>query len=680
MAPSFEPQDEHEKLRARIDELEREVVRLSRACVRDQTEMHASQVELGASEAVNQQLRHANAELEASRAAHRASEERLRTILESATDYAIIATDRRGQITTWNAGARRILGWTAEEALGQDARLIFTPEDRQAGIPDREIETALRQGRADDERWHLRKDGSRFWAKGSMMRIGDGAGFLKILRDQTAERQTAEALAAANKRAFDILESIGDAFYAVDHEWRLTYVNHKAEELWGRRREDLIGRNFWDQFPQAIGSLPFEAHLRAARERRPVQMEVRSSILDHWVDLSIYPSDAGLSVYFRDITERKQAEGALEEAKREAEQANLSKSKFLAAASHDLRQPMQSLLLFVEVLAPHVAPPGKEALQHLSRGLDALKELLDSLLDISRLDAGVVQPLIETLPLQPLIDQIGTAYKAVARAKGLELDVQSCPVDVRSDRTLLARMVRNLVENAIKYTESGGVRLRCRRSDDCVRIEVEDSGIGIPREHLDWIWEEFHQVGNPERDRNRGLGLGLAIVQRLSILLGHPVDVRSTVGQGSVFSMEVPAGDAAGHPAADTPAASGGAGRVAVIVGEDATTRQGLRAIFQSWGYDVLAACCADEALGQLRAQGRCPDVVVSDHHLRAGATGIEVIRRIREACGVDLPAIILTAAPGAPIQEDVAAHNFAIAVKPVTARQLSEILRQFVP
>lgn len=744
----------------------------------------------------DEHLRRTNAELAASRRALRDSEQRLRTILDSVTEYAIISTDDRGRITGWNAGARNILGWEADEILGREIGTIFTPEDRAHGMPEREMSEARSRGRAEDERWCLRRDGERFLARGMVMPLGDDEvrGFLKILRDRTQERRAEEAVKAAERRATDIiesisdafialdrdyrityqnlrgeqltgqpldairgkrvweqwpamigtaseaacrrtmegrvptevverfgddrnhiwveiryhptpeglgsffrditerkhaeealeashgrmakiLESIGDGFYAVDQDWRFTYVNRRAEQWWGRRREELLGKVVWEEFPQSVGTAPYEANLQAARERHSVHVEALSGITGMWQEMDIYPGETGLSVYFRDITERKRAEEALHRAKKEAEQANKSKSRFLAAASHDLRQPMQSLLLFLDVLKPHVMPGGCEALKHLGRGLDAMGDLLDSLLDISRLDTGVVQPSVRDFPIGDLVEQIGGACLPVAVAKGLTFRVDSCQVVVRSDRTLLGRMVRNLVENALRYTEAGEISIGCREGPDHLLIEVRDTGIGIPPEHLERIWEEFHQVENAERDRNRGTGLGLSIVQRLSSLLEHRIDVTSVLGKGSVFSIEVPLGEATAVSDAPTTAGGGGKGRFAVLVDDDAIVLLGLKATFEGWGYEVLAAGSADQALERLMEMGRRPDLVVADYRLREGRSGTEAILRLREACGIEVPGIILTGETGMEIMHEAQAHGLDVIHKPVTPRQLGEVL-----
>ncbi|WP_448187807.1 hybrid sensor histidine kinase/response regulator [Azospirillum sp. sgz301742] len=382
-----------------------------------------------------------------------------------------------------------------------------------------------------------------------------------------------------------------------------------------------------------------------------------------------------------DVTEAHQVECELQDARDRAEHANLTKSKFLAAASHDLRQPLQSVFLFAAALHHHVGDErGREQLMHLERGLDALKGLLDSLLDVSRLDAGIIKPEVEEFPLDELLDHVAAAYLPVAVGKGLVLDVRRCGVAVRSDRTLLGRMLRNLVENALRYTEHGGVRVSChsegRATGDTLRIEIADTGIGIPPDHLDRIWEEFHQVSNAERDRTQGLGLGLAIVQRISGLLDHPIEVRSAPGRGSVFSITAPATPAT--PTAEPQAAPDidrGTGQFAVLVDDDAIVLLGLKAMFEEWGYQVLVAGSTDDALARLERAERRPDIVVADYRLREGRVGTEAILSIRQRYGMAIPGIILTGETGPEAQRDATAHGLRVIHKPVTPRQLGKAL-----
>jgi len=384
-----------------------------------------------------------------------------------------------------------------------------------------------------------------------------------------------------------------------------------------------------------------------------------------------------------DITEQHEAEEALRRAKEAAEQAARSKSKFLASASHDLRQPMQSLFLFAGALNGHVqSDSGRAALAHLERGLDVMKSLLDSLLDVSRLDAGVVQPAFEDFPLGDLLDHIAASYAPIARGKGLDWRMAECRLSVCSDRVLLGRIVRNLVENAVRYAKSGSVSVECEVVGKRLRIAVRDTGIGIPANQLEQIWEEFHQIGNSERDRAQGLGLGLAIVQRIGRLLDHPPLVHSEIGRGSVFSVEVPLGKAAATAERTTgigTVVSEGGERFAVVVVDDVIVLLGLQAILKEWGYRVLVAGSGAQAVEKLRAESRVPDVIIADDRLRDGAVGTDAILAIRALFDWAIPSILMTGETGPECQHNAALHGFALMHKPVTPRQLGSAVTRFL-
>jgi len=377
------------------------------------------------------------------------------------------------------------------------------------------------------------------------------------------------------------------------------------------------------------------------------------------------------------------AQRAVDAARAEAERANQAKTRFLAAASHDLRQPIQSMFLFTAALDAHIQDArGREKLALLERSLDMLRNLLEGVLDMSRLDSGGVRVRLADFPLRPQVDEIAASYAPSAAAKGLDLRVGGgCDAVVRSDRTLLGQILRNLVENAIRYTQAGHVELDCVPTPGGARIEVRDTGIGIPAAHLERIFEEFHQVGNPEHDHTQGLGIGLAIVQRLSTLLGHPVSVRSTPGKGSVFALEVLRGETQAElPLADAlPAVSCGADRLALLVDDDAIVLKALRTIFEEWGYRVLIAGSTEHALERVRAAGQAPDVVLADYRLREGKLGTETIVKVRELTGQPIPGIILTGEPTSACERDAAAHKLAIVQKPITPRQLSVVLKRLL-
>ena len=261
----------------------------------------------------------------------------------------------------------------------------------------------------------------------------------------------------------------------------------------------------------------------------------------------------GVVITFSDITARKQAEDGLNAARLLAENANLGKSRFLAAASHDLRQPLQTVSLLQGLLARKLKDrPELELVARSEEALMAMSGMLNTLLDINQLEAGVVRPEFVDFPINDLLERMRTEFAYHMKAHGLDWRVVPCRLAVRSDPRLLEQMIRNLLSNAVKYTKTGGVLLGCRRRGARLRIEIWDTGLGIPEGQLRAIFQEFHQIDNPAREAGRGLGLGLAIVQRLGDLLSHRVDVRSRPGSGSVFSIEVALG-----PAGETTRAEG---------------------------------------------------------------------------------------------------------------------------
>ena len=511
-----------------------------------------------------------------------------------------------------------------------------------------------------------------------------------VVMDVTELRRAEAARHQSEERFRSVFELAAVGIERVALDGRMLDVNAKFCAIVGYTRGELLTRTYRDITDPE--DLPAEEELidrLLAGELSSYAMEKRYRHKDGgtvWVRVtsSLARIIGGEPAYritvAEDITERKAMEAELRSARDEAERANLAKSKFLAAASHDLRQPLQSLFFFAAALSAHAgSDAGAKILGHLEEGLETLKGLLDSLLDVSRLDAGVVTPVLEDFDVAEVMDPIRAAYAPVAAGKGIGWQVEGCTGWVRSDPTLLGRLLRNLVENAIRYTESGLVRVRCRAEGRFLSIVVQDTGVGIPDDHLERIFEEFHQVGNPERDRNQGLGLGLAIVRRLSQLLDHPVEVRSAEGRGSAFRVLVPMGEAAvAAPAgAEEPAPEQGQGRLAVLVDDDAIVLMGLQMVLTEWGYAVLAAGSADQAMERLSAQTRVPDIVIADYRLREGRIGTEAILRVRDRYGAGIPGVILTGETGPDCLTDATAHGLTVIHKPVTPRELAAAVDQ---
>ncbi|MFL6604543.1 MAG: hybrid sensor histidine kinase/response regulator [Steroidobacteraceae bacterium] len=371
--------------------------------------------------------------------------------------------------------------------------------------------------------------------------------------------------------------------------------------------------------------------------------------------------------------------GELREQKDTAEDANIAKSRFLAAASHDLRQPLHALGLFVQALQETpLATRERQVIGNIRRSVDAMEELFNALLDISRLDAGVVQPHITTIPLAAVFDRVRFEYGQIARQKRLSLSVVKTSLFVRSDPSLLARLIRNLLSNAVRYTDSGGVVLGCRRMGSEVRIEVWDTGKGIPVDRHEEIFQEFYQLDNPERDRRKGLGLGLAIVKRLAKLLNYHVGLRSVVGRGSMFSITLPRGCREDYVPAESSAESAAfdlSHALVLVIDDEAAVQEGMAALLRRWKCDVLTAGSGAEMLSKLVAVERLPDLIVSDYRLRDNENGIQVVEALRSEFNVDIPALLVTGDTGPDRLRDAEASGLPILHKPLNPARLRTLI-----
>jgi signal transduction histidine kinase len=373
------------------------------------------------------------------------------------------------------------------------------------------------------------------------------------------------------------------------------------------------------------------------------------------------------------------ATASLAAKKEEAERANIAKSRFFAAASHDLRQPLHALTLFVGALKEHARYPELRPLvDHIDASVAAMETLFNSLLDISRLDAGVLEVQREHFPANRLLERVRQQCAELAREKGLRFRVRPCPLALYSDPVLLERILLNLVANAIRYTHDGGVLVACRRRGDNVVLQVYDTGVGIPQGSLDLIFQEFVQLNNPARDRERGLGLGLAIVSRLARLLDQRVQVRSVTGRGSVFSVEVPTGSAdlaAQPPAPGTLSPLPLHGSLALLIDDEEAILRAMEELFDAWGIDLVTARNVEEAVDWLHNIGRTPDLLVSDYRLADHTDGIEVIHYLRLCFGNDLPALILTGDTAPETLQRIRDAGLAVLHKPLRPARLRALV-----
>jgi len=378
------------------------------------------------------------------------------------------------------------------------------------------------------------------------------------------------------------------------------------------------------------------------------------------------------------IRELKQTNIAEAEARNKAEQASLAKSRFFAAANHDLRQPLHALGLFATTLRNSVMEAGKRQLvEQIQQSIESLESLFDDLLDISRLDAGQVKPRVEHFKASLVLDRIRATYAPNAAEKGLRLRVLATDVTLFSDPSLLFRILSNLVSNAIRYTDQGGILVGVRRRQGKISVEVWDTGIGIPADQQDKIFEEFYQLNNPERDRRKGLGLGLSTVQRVSILMGCPLTLRSRVGKGSMFAIETPLGLEA-QPythvlTAEIAVPDLLANRTIVVVDDEASIRLGMQTLLESWGCRCIAAPGAQEAIDELH--NKAPDFIIADFRLRDNQNGIDAVRLLRAALGHNIPAVVLSGDTAADRLREVSAAGLTMLHKPLKAVRLRALL-----
>lgn len=362
-----------------------------------------------------------------------------------------------------------------------------------------------------------------------------------------------------------------------------------------------------------------------------------------------------------------------------ATRANFAKSRFLAAASHDLRQPLCALRLYTATLQ---MLDNNDRQEEIANNIDvsviALEELFDSLLDISKLDAGTLDVVKENFPFASILDRITVDFAAVAEEKGITLEINAEDFIVHSDPQLLERLLRNLVSNAIRYTDQGSVQIRTHNDNNTVRVEVHDTGLGISQADQTQIFDEFVQLNNPARDRTKGIGLGLSIVKRISELMEIPVKLESTVGQGSVFSLTVPQGDAT--QVAPVKMKSSLPERHlnylhVLVVDDEIAIQNAMSSILGRWGCTVVCAGSADEAFAALVEYNKPPDVAIVDLRLRSGENGLDVIGAIQDAFDDPVPSLILTGDIGAERLKEVQASQYPIMHKPCDVDKLYDFL-----
>jgi PAS domain S-box-containing protein len=495
----------------------------------------------------------------------------------------------------------------------------------------------------------------------------------------------------------NLVEFAPDALLVVDSAGRIVLANRAAETLFGYGHDELSNMSIEQLMPERFRATHVGHRLEYANQPRTREMgasvrdlvALRRDGIEFPVEIRLAPIDVGPEHLFaaavRDATDRRQTADALRAAQNEAVRAVAAKSRFLATASHDLRQPVQTLRLLNAALKRQV--PDAQAQQILERerdALDAMARLLNALLDISKLDSGSVQPEIEVVDLAAMIKSLLAQHEPAATARGLSLAVSAAPHRIRTDSTLFQQLLDNLISNAIKYTDAGGVRIDCTEDGNGITIAVSDTGVGLAADHREVIFDEFYQVDR--KSGRHGVGLGLAIVKRLAALLGLTLEVKSEIGRGSSFLVRVPPALIAEEPAALTSAAKEpvssriASGAIILLVEDDDAVRDATELFLRTMGHMAVAVSSIAEVDDILSSGHKLPDLIISDYHLGRIETGLDVVNHVRARAGRVIPALLVSGDTSAAVRQLQDVSHCQLLSKPVDIDELTRALSDLLP
>lgn len=466
------------------------------------------------------------------------------------------------------------------------------------------------------------------------------------------------------------LENMGQGISMSDQDDRL--------RMWNEEFVKLLGKTG----PRVADNADLAMLLAAAEP--PLHIGNEGTVFYHSPHGRVYEirqsalSRGGRVITYSDISDLIKREQALEKAHREAERANAAKTRFLASASHDLRQPIHALGLFFAELSERVRSPATEAVIHqIDDSIAAINSMLNALLDVSKLDAGVVKPELAPLALDELFQRLQAEFQPVALETRNSLRIRESRAVVHTDPAMLERILRNLIGNALRHTHDGHILVAARRRGSQLAIQVIDTGPGIPESQLQDIFIEFHQLNNPARDRRQGLGLGLAIVKRLARLLHHDIQVASHLGRGSCFSITLPRlpvdSLAATRPATvgSNPAHDLLTGKQLLVLDDDIAVREGMQGLLSRWGCQVATAGSRDEALALPDRLQRKLDLLIVDYRLADNVSGLDVARLVQQRLPYPLPVLIVTGDTGPERLQEADASGFPLLHKPVQPAKL---------
>jgi two-component system CheB/CheR fusion protein len=710
-APPKDLMSSDEMLRANIQLLEDELFTIKaqlEATVSEyqvvSEEMHAANEEY---QSTNEELQSSNEELETNKEEMQSVNEELQTVnseligknellirvnsdlknvLES-TDIPTIFLDNDLRIKSFTPGMTEIFHLRdsdCERPIGDIATLL-----NYTDVPS-DAADVLRSLTPRERKVENAKTGAAYIMRIRPYRRVDNLldGVVVTFVDVTEVRQAEAALRESEQKFRQVADEIPHLVWITQANGYVDWFNQRWHEYTGTTLEQMEGWGWKSVVDPSVLPSVLEAWTRTIAIGEPFDMT-----------FPLRGADGKFRPFLTRVTPLKDAEGkvvqwfgtntevseqkALEEALRRAMakaqqetakalRADQAKSKFLAAASHDLRQPVQSLILLMGVIKRQAKdrPQIDQAVDLALASVNSLNELLTGLLDISRLDAGVIQPVMSSVDLGEIVSRLAREYQPRAAAAGLALRCRRRAFHTRTDATLLERILRNLLENALRFTAKGGVLIGLRQRGDKVRIDVIDTGIGIPADKQSEIFEEFRQLDNPARDANLGLGLGLAIVKRLAHLIGAEAQVSSRPGRGARFSLLLPQEQTAPVPV-ETPSAIDTPGGRILVIEDNATLRMAYEVMLEFSGYEFRSAETGEEALALAAKENWRFDAIVADHRLGAGLTGTETAKEIRRRAGRAIPTLVVTGDTARERLAEVSASGFGILHKPVDTDKL---------
>lgn len=574
-----------------------------------------------------------------------------------------------------------------------------------------------------------RPDGTVLEVRGNPMPNG---GYVNTYMDITEHKRTEEALRESEQNIRVYTDNVPVLIAYLDPDRNFLFVNKAYADTFGIDRHTIAGtpsRNILPPDEHEHRHHYIRKVLNGERQRFETRMPTRDGS-ERYAEVTYIPHIGeygdllGYFTLYQDITERRKAEIALQEtnenleqrvrerthalsvvnkelrkentiralmedelrqAKSDAEAANLGKTRFLASASHDLLQPLNAARLFTSALAQQShEPETTQLVGNLDNALHAAEELITAILDISKLDAGALEPNFSHFALDSMFQHLSTEFNAVAKEKGLSFHHVNCKQVVYSDQALLRRILQNFLSNAIRYTAKGKVLLGARHQDNSLRLEVWDTGVGIPESKLSEVFEEFRRIDNPKHSEVKGLGLGLAITERIARMLGHSVNVRSWPGQGTVFSVSVPLGDAskAQKPKPEQRGwirSKGLNGIKVLVIDNEPKIIEGMSALLKGWSCEVLTALSGPEAVDKVKAENWEPDIILVDYHLGETETGIMALNDLSPCWSKPIPTVVITADRTDEVREEILAWGAQLLTKPVKPAALRALINKMI-